>query len=174
TFATAVALASSLKERGIDSRIKWPNDILIQERKVAGILMEVSADRNRTAIIVVGVGINVNTSIEAFPPSLRDSVTSLSLNIGRPLSRIRVFQDFLTHFEFWYEVLISERFEDILRAWRGFSSTLGTRVNVTLQEGIISGLAEGIDSQGALLLRDDEGRQHRIIAGDVIHCRPSS
>jgi len=172
TLAAGVALAVAIEELGgVRPSLKWPNDMMIGHRKVAGILTEANFEQNRLASIIVGVGVNVNTREEDFPLSIRDAATSLRLCAGWPIPRVTLLQRFLRQLEVWYELLCQGSFERILETWRNYESILGSFVEVSVAGSKLLGVAEDIDSHGQLLVRDNMGRLHQIMAGDVTHCR---
>ena len=174
TLTAGVAVASAIQESGITPQLKWPNDILIDGRKVGGILTEALFDKRQIEYAVLGIGINVNTEKEAFPASIRNLATSLQLSLGKAVSRNDLLQTLLCQFEQWYESLNTVPFETILETWSEFDTTLGRLVEVFLPERRVVGVAEALQSDGALLVRDKRDGLHRIVAGDVVHCRVES
>jgi BirA family biotin operon repressor/biotin-[acetyl-CoA-carboxylase] ligase len=173
-LTVGVGVASAIQETGVRPQLKWPNDILLAGRKVGGILTEAAFDRNRIGLAVLGIGINVNTEQDEFPVSVRNLATSLRLRLGKPVSRIHLLQSLLQRIEQWYEVFLTGNFESILDVWCQFDDTLGRVVQVFLSERRLVGVAEAMEPDGALLVRDKRGRLHRIVAGDVVHCRAES
>ncbi|MDY6989365.1 MAG: biotin--[acetyl-CoA-carboxylase] ligase [Thermodesulfobacteriota bacterium] len=171
TLAAGVALAVAIEELGLRPCLKWPNDMMIGHRKVAGILTEANFEQNRIASIIVGVGVNVNTRGQDFPVSIREVATSLRLSAGWPVARVTLLQRFLRQLEVWYELLCQGSFERILETWRNYESILGSFVEVGVPGSKLLGVAEDIDSHGRLLVRDKMGRLHQIMAGDVVRCR---
>lgn len=175
-LTAGVAVASTIRQTGAMPQLKWPNDILIADRKVGGILTEAVFDKRRIEFAVLGIGINVNTGQDEFPVSIRNLATSLRLSLGRTVSRTHLLQSLLCQFEEWYEPLDKGAFETILESWSEFDSTLGRVVEVFLPEKRVVGVAEALQSDGTLLVRDKTDCLHRIVAGDVVHCStdPSS
>ena len=170
TLTAGVALAVALQRKGIRPALKWPNDVMVDDRKVAGILTEASIEAKHIGFVVVGVGINVNTDLEDFPISIRKLATSLRLSAGRTISRVDLLQTFLYQLEQWYQLLCQGSFETIMDTWREYDTTLGKSVEVCLPESRLAGVAQDLDTDGALLVRDKTGRVHRIVVGDVVHC----
>jgi BirA family biotin operon repressor/biotin-[acetyl-CoA-carboxylase] ligase len=144
---------------------------MLGRRKVAGILTEGTFDQTGNGFVIVGAGVNVNTGMGEFPDSIKELATSLRLGIGRAISRVTLLQGFLHELEGWYERLCRREFEGILRSWRRYETILGELVEVCLPGSKLWGVAEDLDSDGGLLVRDKMGRQHRILAGDVRLCR---
>jgi BirA family biotin operon repressor/biotin-[acetyl-CoA-carboxylase] ligase len=161
TLAAGVALAEGVERAtGLSPAIKWPNDLLVTRRKLAGILAEAFGDA-----VVLGYGINVGPM--AYPPELRDRATSLETELGRPIDRAVVAVETLVALASRYDDLISGRFDAILDAWRRRSPThRGARVAWDTPAGPQSGITDGIDALGALLVRVSD-RVERIVAGEV-------
>jgi BirA family transcriptional regulator, biotin operon repressor / biotin---[acetyl-CoA-carboxylase] ligase len=154
TLAAGVALAEAIETAtGLRPDIKWPNDLLVGRRKVAGILAEGVAGPSRPiASIVVGYGINVGPM--AFAPELGDRATSLAREISRPVDRAMLCAETLAAFAARYEDLLEGRFDAILDSWRGRApGSRGARVTWDTPSGQQSGITAGIDDHGALLVR---------------------
>ncbi len=147
--------------------IKWPNDLLCENQKCAGILTEMSAESDRVKFVVVGIGININSDAKSLPPGS----TSLKMLSGSPVSRQDFARKFLECFEEDYLALKSGKFDRLAKDWETFSATTGKRVSVSLSGKQIQGTAQGIDADGALWVRTDNGLQEKILAGDVQHLR---
>lgn len=145
--------------------IKWPNDILFNEKKLCGILTEMSSEPDRVNFIVVGIGINVN----ADPAELLKGATSLKEITGNKLSRVEIAKKLLETLESDYLCLKKGDFALLAKHWEEFSSTSGRRVTVNVHGRKIQGTAVGIDKEGALWIRTDSGLQEKILAGDVHH-----
>lgn len=171
TLVAAVAVCEALRHSGVPAGIKWPNDVLVGGRKIAGILTEMSAEADRVHWVVVGVGVNVNARAEDFPPELRDEATSLLLERGHPAPRALFLAACLSELEAWYDRHAEQGFAPIRQAWRERSVTLGQQVVVRTDGQDVTGLAEDIDDTGALLVRTAPGLV-RVTSGDVALLRP--
>jgi BirA family biotin operon repressor/biotin-[acetyl-CoA-carboxylase] ligase len=171
TLVAAVAVCDALHHSGVEAGIKWPNDLLVRGRKIAGILTELSAEADRVHWVVVGVGVNVNARPEDFPPELRGEVTSLLMERGQPAPRALFLAACLTGLEGWYDRHEEEGMAPILRAWKERSVTLGREVSVRTDAGEVVGVAEDLDLDGALLVRTARGLE-RVHSGDVALLRP--
>jgi BirA family biotin operon repressor/biotin-[acetyl-CoA-carboxylase] ligase len=171
TLMAGVVTASAIQQLGLVPQLKWPNDILISGKKVGGILAETVFDRKQIDFTILGIGINVNTTEEAFPVSFRKQATSLRLSLGKPVSRVALLQNLLTKFENCYALFSEGDLLPIIHNWSELDSTLGREVEVSLPEGRLLGVAEVVEPDGTLLVRDGSGHLHRIVAGDVVHCR---
>lgn len=164
TLMTAVAVCEALqKVSGVDVRIKWPNDLLVKNRKVSGILTEMSAEVDRIKFIVVGIGINVNASKDDLPPS----ATSLKVEAKKNFPRVPVIQEILRSLEKWYDPLPTAGFEPVLRRWKELSMTLGKRVKISELNGSVEGEAVDLANDGGLLIRNISGVIVKKMSGDV-------
>ncbi|MBW1744328.1 MAG: biotin--[acetyl-CoA-carboxylase] ligase [Deltaproteobacteria bacterium] len=174
TLTAGVATASAIQQMGLMPQLKWPNDILISGKKVGGILTEAVFDKKQIDFVILGIGINVNTAAEAFPVSFGEQATSLRLSLGKPVSRIELLQQLLIKFEHYYGLFSQGDFGSIIHSWSELDSTLGREVEVSLPESRLLGVAEAVEPNGTLLVRDGSGHLHRVVAGDVVHCRIDS
>jgi BirA family biotin operon repressor/biotin-[acetyl-CoA-carboxylase] ligase len=167
-IAAATALARAIRqETGMLPEIKWPNDILIHGKKVAGILTEMSAELDRVKTIVLGIGVDVNLAASEFPEDLRQIATSLSIERGQPIDRAELAVAILRELDRDYERLRRGNFEAVAAEWREHCTTLGRNVAIRMGDRVIRGRAESLDPDGALLLRGEHGRLEHIIGGDV-------
>ncbi|MDD5108447.1 MAG: biotin--[acetyl-CoA-carboxylase] ligase [Candidatus Omnitrophica bacterium] len=168
TLMSAVSICEAVKNvSGVDVQIKWPNDIFIHNKKVAGILTEMNAEVDKVNFVVIGIGLNVNNDKK----SLISQATSLKELQGKPISRILLLQELLRRIENNYFILEDKGSRAIIDKWRTFSLTLGSRVKVYCQNKHIEGCAVNIDNDGSLLIRKDSGLIQKISSGDVMHCR---
>ncbi len=167
TFLSAVATARSIAEFGPAARVKWPNDVLVGGRKIAGLLNEMSAETERIHYVILGIGVNLNMRAEDFPPQLRYPATSLVLERGEAVDRTAFARVLYRHLDALYLLYLEQGFAPILHAWESHCDLMGRMVEVDLQGRLLRGRAEGLDENGALLLRLEDGRQEKILAGDV-------
>jgi BirA family transcriptional regulator, biotin operon repressor / biotin---[acetyl-CoA-carboxylase] ligase len=172
TLLAAVAVAESLRAAGVPADIKWPNDLLVGGRKVAGILTELSADPDRIHFVVVGIGVNLNASREDFPKELADSATSVFAVTGRPVPRAAFAAELARRLEEWLDLHAAQGFGPVRERWRALSATLGQEVLVTSERREIRGVAVDVDEDGALRIRTADGAEERVLAGDVEQVRP--
>jgi BirA family transcriptional regulator, biotin operon repressor / biotin---[acetyl-CoA-carboxylase] ligase len=167
-LVAGLAVAECVRaETGLAAAIKWPNDVLVQGRKVAGILTEMEAEMERVHHVVAGIGVNLNAARAAFPGELRARATSLRLAAGRPVDRAAFTGHLLAALEARYGSYLARGFSAMRDDWESYSCLTGRRVRVTAADGTTSGEVLGIDTDGALRLRDREGRTRRILAGEV-------
>lgn len=169
TLIAAVAVARALSETtGLEVKIKWPNDILVNGRKVAGILTEMVADMDRIHCLVVGIGININQEKVAFPPEVAEIATSLKVELGRSLLRLPILIKCLSELERVYDIWQKEGFRPLLAEWKALSHTLGQWVKVNMMDEIVEGKAVEIEEDGSLIIQQKDGSFYRVIAGDVL------
>ena len=166
TFTAALAMAEAVEDTtGLDIRIKWPNDLVLQGKKVCGILLELSGDAEAISYVVVGSGLNVG--IEAYPPELQDSAFSLQAALGRPVERAPILRAYLAAMERHMDSLTRKGLPGILPAYESKSCTLNQPVRVLGSGEEFAGTATGLDENGALLVRMEDGTTRRVLAGDV-------
>ncbi len=168
TLMAAVATAQAVKEiSGLRPRIKWPNDLLISDKKVAGLLNETRGKAGKVDFVILGIGINVNMTLEMMPEEIRSMATSLREELGYEVSRAGFLRVLTREIERQYQVLLTGETGRILRQWEDFSQMVGTLVEMKSFDEVIRGKVEGIDPDGSLLLRAPDGSKRRIIAGDI-------
>lgn len=167
SLMTALALAETLETFCPGSlQIKWPNDVLLGGRKVAGILTELSAEKDKINHVVVGIGINVNHGVGHFPDELKDTATSVRRYLKRKVSRIQLLQRFLHRFEHEYALYGRHLLGKAHARLRKYSSLSGQRVTVRAGDHRISGAVRDIDVHGRLIL-DSAGKRIPVSAGEV-------
>lgn len=170
TLVAAVALAETLADSGVEAAIKWPNDVVVGGKKVAGILTELSADAERTHFIVLGVGVNLNAEASDFPPEVAALATSVAAARGSPVHRALFAAALLLRLEHWLDVWNEEGFAPVRARWKALSATLGREVVVRSEHRELQGMAEDIDEAGALLVRVGPTLE-RVLSGDVEQLR---
>jgi len=172
-IASALALSNSLEKMlKISPELKWPNDLTIKGKKIAGMLVDASLESNRIENLVLGVGINFDVDVKQIEKTLKGSsnfygVASLSEQ-KRKIKPIQLVQSFLVEFEKIYELLNSKQTKKIISEWTKRSSTIGKNVELDTRDGKIKGKAIRIDEDGALVVSNKD-KTDRIIAGDIIH-----
>ncbi len=175
TLAAAVALAEALERFGLSPRIKWPNDVELDGKKVAGILSElVTGDQGELQAVLVGIGVNLTGGIDEIPVEIRQRATTVALASGLVLTPDELLPVLLQTFDDALKYLDSKQFPILLEEWRKRSSTLGQPVRVTLDQQVIEGLATEVDDDGALLVTLPDGRSERVVAGEVQSLRKRS
>lgn len=168
TLLAGVSICEAVKEStSLDAQIKWPNDVMLHNKKLGGILTEIKAEVDEISFAVIGVGLNINTDKK----SLISGAISLSQEIKEGLSRLQIFQNILNRLEVNYLLFHKKGPLAVTDKWRQLSVTLGKRVKVYSHKEHIEGEAVDIDSDGGLLVRRDCGLTQKVTAGDVVHCR---
>lgn len=170
TLVTGVAVAETLnQECGLNIGIKWPNDILIGDKKVSGILTEVETKKGEVDFVLVGIGIDLNMDVSIFPPNLRGGATSLKAELEREIQGAELVQRFLQRFELLYTQFEEGKFREILTEWRKLSSTIGKYVEVHKKGRTVYGEAVGVNKDGKLILELDDGTLRKVVSGECIH-----
>lgn len=169
TLVTGVAMAKTLdKECGLDVGIKWPNDILIGNKKVCGILTE-AITNHKLDFVLVGIGLDLNVDLDNFPPELREGATSLKRELHRDIPGVKLVQNFLTDFENLYDEFKAGNFPEILAEWRRLSKTIGRHVEVHKRGRVVTGEAIGVNKDGMLILEMEDGSLRKVMSGECIH-----
>jgi BirA family biotin operon repressor/biotin-[acetyl-CoA-carboxylase] ligase len=170
TLMAAVATVKATKMiSGLQPRIKWPNDLLINNKKVAGLLNEMKCKAGKVEFVVLGIGINVNMTLEMVPEEMRSTATSLREELGYDISRVEFLSALLREVEREYQAFLTGEPGRILRQWEEFSQIVGKFVEMRSFNEVIRGTVKGIDSNGSLLLSAPDGSERRVIAGDISH-----
>ena len=165
----AVAIATAINElTDLPTRIKWPNDVLIQGKKVSGVLTELEYDRHRQPFFVMGFGVNVNTTRTDLPEELRASATSLQIESNRKISRVVLLQAILHRLEENYLCLKHNDIEPIIATANSLSYRYGDWIRIQMADGVFRGQAEMIDQDGGLLLKDMDGNLRKFLVGELL------
>ena len=169
TFLSALAVSRAIVGvSGLEPVHKWPNDVLVNGCKVAGLLNEMSAESDRIRFVVLGIGVNLNMTADQFPGDLRSPATSLLLAAGKPVPRALFARTLLEQLDSLYTEYLHHGPAPILAAWEARCELVGRRVEVDEGgSGMLHGTVAGIDRDGALLLRLADGSTARVLAGDV-------
>jgi BirA family biotin operon repressor/biotin-[acetyl-CoA-carboxylase] ligase len=162
--ASLAVIGSIERVTGLKVQLKWPNDVLVNGKKVCGILVESDVRGNKVDYAVIGIGINANLKLSEFP-QIAPMATSLSQELGRDVSRREIVQSLLAEAERLYLALASGG--SVFKQWRNRLVTLGQEVQVSSAEATYKGIAESVASDGSLLLRQPDGNLLKIVAGDV-------
>jgi BirA family biotin operon repressor/biotin-[acetyl-CoA-carboxylase] ligase len=169
TYIGSLALVETLREEfGVRASIKWPNDVLINGRKAAGILTETQSDQDFSRFIVMGIGINVNHTRDDLGGPFRYPATSIAMELGVPVKRQRVLVEFLGQFERQYDRFQQGGISVLIPEIQAHSEILGKIITVATADREIVGRAEGFTPEGALLLAAKDGSREILWAGDVL------
>ncbi len=152
--------------------IKWPNDILLHHKKVAGVLVELGTENDLVSYLIVGIGINLLQREEEFPRELRGKATSILIEGGEVVYREEVVVKLLQNFDRWYKVLLTSGATPILERWKDYSHNwIGKEVKVVTPEGEFYGISEGIGDDGRFLVRKGDGELKDVWAADIVSLR---
>ena len=166
SLMASVAVAKTIRRLfGLKAELKWPNDVLIQGRKVCGILAEMDAEMDVTNFVNVGIGINANSSISQF------EATSLKDEIGKEILRKEFFRSVVTEILRYAQQQALLTKADLLEEWKSLSATLNREVEIVSPGEVIVGQAIDIDTSGALIVKGEDGSLRTVIAGDCFHLR---
>jgi BirA family biotin operon repressor/biotin-[acetyl-CoA-carboxylase] ligase len=165
-----VATAEALAEySALPIRLKWPNDVEISGKKVAGILAEAVLNPVATPVVIIGIGINVNTALEQFPPELHQHVTSLALAAGHTWARLPLLALLLAHLERLYRAFQQGNITPVRQRWLHYGGQMiGRQVRFAPEPSAGVGTVVDLDADGALLVQNADGTQHRLVAGEVL------
>ena len=166
TFISSLAVYDTLASEGLEPRLKWPNDVLIDGRKVSGTLIELSCEADRVRFVVIGIGLNVNMEGADMHAEISDKATSLLIESRNPFERARICGMLLGSLERYCEMVRSQGVDKVCRIWEERARIRGTYMEITQMGRTYRGISEGIDRDGAILLRE-KGAVTRVIAGDV-------
>ncbi len=168
TVTSAVALRRAIHYvTRLSPDIKWPNDLLLHSRKVAGVLTEMHAELDRIKYLILGIGVDVNLAASDFPADVRRLATSLKAELGKPVSRPELAVAVLTEMDAAYARVLAGDFAALAAEWEAHCTTVGAQVRIHAGDREIRGRAESLAEDGALLVRTDHGHLERIVGGDV-------
>ena len=172
TLMAAVATAEAIQKVScLVPLIKWPNDILVKGRKVAGLLNEIHSETDRIHFVILGIGVNLNMEGEMFPKEIRTKATSLKSEMGQSISRKAFLSCLLQELERWYAIFLEEGGPPVLKVWRDRAQIEGREVEVSSFGETLVGTAVDVDSDGALILETKDGGRKRVVAGDIEYKR---
>lgn len=168
TLIAAAAEAITMESLNIKSKIKWPNDLLVNDKKLSGILTEMSCDMDRINYVILGFGINVNLSKDNIPHDLLNKATSLSIEYGHKFNRSEILYSYLNNFEILYNELINNNsISKTLDICRNYSMLIGKEIIITTRDKDETVFCIDIASSGELLVRDSNGNEKLIFSGEA-------
>lgn len=169
TLLAGVAVAQTIRRKlDLEALLKWPNDVLVNNKKVCGILAEMEAELDIVNFVILGIGVNVNIETGKLPERLNYPATSLMEEKGERVDRKELVQEILSGVETLYLSFKGQDYTPILKEWRALDSTFKKRIKVKTLQGILDGEAQGIDGDGALRLRLSNGKTKKVLSGEVI------
>ena len=168
TLLTGVAVCRAVRAcSGADAGIKWPNDVLIDGRKVCGILLESTVEDHEVRYCIAGIGVDVNFDPQDYPEDLTTIATSLKMETGQSVDRTKLTAAILTELEQLYFLYQKEGFGVISALWEALSVSMNREITVTNPHGVIEGKAIGLDPSGALIVEKHDGEHTLIISGEI-------
>ncbi len=168
TLMTSLAVAKTISQLfNLKPQVKWPNDVLIDAKKVCGILTEANTRGAKTDFVVIGIGINANINLDSLPRQVRETATSLKHELKREIDREQFLQILLEKMEHYYVMSARGNFDPILKEWRSLCRFLGSYIEVTSLNEKIEGWAVDVDRSGALIIRLRDGTIKKVLSGDV-------
>ncbi len=171
TFLSAVAVARTIERVAkLTPQIKWPNDVLVNGQKVAGLLNEMNAETEKVHFVILGIGVNLNMRRDQFPAELRHPASSLVLESGTAVDRTAFVRELLVNLDGLYQAYLEEGYGPVREEWLARCHMIGRTVSVAQQGEPLVGRVRGIDDSGALLITAADGRVERILSGDVTLC----
>ena len=165
TQVCAAAVSLALEELEIDTKIKWPNDIYLNGKKICGILTEMKTEMNNLSFIIIGIGMNVIN--EAFPEEIKNTASSIFLETGKKVEKIVVAAKILNNFEILYNEFIKGNFKTSLDICRKKSYVLGKEISLIENGNITKATALDLGSEGELVVRYEDGRTENVISGEI-------
>ena len=163
-LATTLAINEFTRKK---ARLKWPNDILLNGKKLCGILCETHSTQNGKAGVIVGIGINVNHTITDFPDDLKSSATSLMIETGNPVDRLALVRTLIGNLDQQYDAYLGNGEQTVIEKWLENSDMVGKKITVTQGKSATRGTALGLDSQGRLLMLSEKGEELAFDSGEV-------
>jgi len=168
TLLASVAVARTINRLfQLKSEIKWPNDVLVNMKKICGILTETRTKGKTLDFAIVGIGINANFAVDVLPAYLQGSSTTLKEELKREIERENLLRVLMEEIELYYKVLVEGRFSRILTDWRGLANFLGSEVEVWTPPVKVEGRAVDADSYGALIVKLRDGTTCKVLSGDL-------
>jgi BirA family biotin operon repressor/biotin-[acetyl-CoA-carboxylase] ligase len=168
-FTAGLAVAEVLRKLyALRIETKWPNDVMVEGRKICGILAEMNTTGETVNYVIVGIGLNANINVkDAFPPELAETATSLETKLGREVNIVELFRALIEKFEGCYDLFNEKGFASILAEWKKNAVFLGSDVEVTLGTETLRGVAVDVDDDGSLIIRLEDGKVKHVYDGDV-------
>lgn len=168
-FVAALAVAKTIDVYGVHATIKWPNDVQVNSKKIAGILLESEINGNTINYIVVGIGINVNIDVKMLSPDIRSKSTSLIRELGHPIDYHKFLRAFFVQFDTFYALFKKRKYQTIIDEWKSNSDTVGKVIQIQTLTETIQGIALDVDQSGFLLVRTEKEGIKKIVSGDCLY-----
>lgn len=168
SIAAGVAVAEIINEYCPGHvQLKWPNDVLLNKKKVCGILAQMKTSANGIDFVVLGIGINVNIGYNQLPPNIRTTATSLAIETGREIARLELIISLYENLAKWYKQLMQRGFGAIKKKWLNLAPMISQKVQVMFRNEVVSGKALGLDDDGSLIILTVNNETVKVSAGDA-------
>lgn len=173
-FVASLAVAEVLRQKhGLRTETKWPNDVLVDGKKICGILAEMSTEGEKVNFVILGIGVNANfRADDVLPESVKAHATSIEKEIGKKIRLESLLKELLEKMETVYDGYLEHGFAPLLEQWKKYAEFLGRKVIIADQEETLNGLALDVDLDGALVLKLDDRAKKRIFVGDLLFADP--
>jgi len=168
-LVAALAVSTTIRNFGLSTTIKWPNDVQVNKKKVAGILLESDAHKNQLRYVILGVGVNLNVDVNLFSRELKNVVTSLSQELHFVVDYHKFLENLLLMLDMYYTMFLKREFDRIISEWKVQSDTLNRRVRIVTSSDDVIGKAYDVDQSGFLLVITDSGDYKKVMSGDCIY-----
>ena len=169
-FLASFAVAEVLHQKyGLRTETKWPNDVLVDGKKICGVLAEMNTKDEKVNHVILGVGVNANfRADDVLPESVKDHATSIETELGKKIRLENLLKELLEKMETVYDEYLEAGFTPLLERWKRYAEFLGRKVIIVDQEETLNGLALDVDLEGALILKLDDGTEKRVFVGDLL------
>lgn len=168
-IGAALVVAKTIESYGLHPTIKWPNDVRVNSKKIAGILLESEINGNTLTCVIVGIGVNVNIDSRLLSDDIRLRSTSLKTEIGATVEYFEFLGRFFREFDEFYHRFMKQQYDKIIEEWKSYSDTLGKVIRIQTPVALIQGIAFDVDQSGFLLLRTEKGDIQKILSGDCLY-----
>ncbi len=168
-LVTALSVSRTIGLYSLDATIKWPNDVQVNGKKIAGILLESEIRGHEVIYVVVGIGINLNIDRKDLSPDIQPQSTSMLYELGSPVDYHEFLRTFFMQFDWIYSLFVDNQFQRIIDEWKIKTDTLGKTICVQTSTETLQGIAFDIDQSGFLLLRKENGEIKKILSGDCLY-----
>lgn len=165
----SLAVSQTINSYNIPTKIKWPNDVRVNGKKIAGILLESETTKNKVEYTILGIGINLNIDVNLFSEDIKLISTSISEEIGKSIDYYQFIKYLLINLDKYYRFFLNKKYNYIINEWKNHSDTIGRKVRITTSSKQITGEANDIDQLGFLILNTNFGKQKTITSGDCTY-----
>jgi BirA family biotin operon repressor/biotin-[acetyl-CoA-carboxylase] ligase len=169
SFVAALAVTKALSSYGLHATIKWPNDVRVNGRKIAGILLESEGGGVTINYVVVGIGINLSVDLKELSADIQARSTSLLNELHYSINYHEFLKTFFMTFQHYYGIFQEQRYGEIIDEWKAYSDTLGKSVKMKTMTETLQGTTFDVDQSGFLLLRTERGEIRKILSGDCLY-----